>query len=205
MSDINLCVVALSSPSFHRTTFGRRCAQTLAMRTCILQIVALLICIAPSVFAASINVIGGTYVRKSASCTASGTPNEHGEWESCAPEVVDCLSIQPLSISMARVSVLSIQVNGHRCSAEGIATLVGPSLLQISAASLGVESDGEKDFPLEVGFSSSRIKIVGPQALCGARATWGGLEFPKTSRRTKATVSCTNEAHLHRLLRAKRY
>lgn len=131
--------------------------------------------------------LSGTYKMRSPLCTASGVPDENGEWAQCAPEVMDCLSIEPLSKDRARVTVISFQTNMHICLASGVATLVSPGHLVIRRAdqSLG----GDKNEPVDIRYIGSSFTIDGPNTFCGARANWG-IELSRRARVATHGIPC---------------
>src|SRR5262249_5605091 len=130
----------------------------------------------------------GTYLMRSPGCTTEGAPGENGEWKDCSPEVVDCLSIERKTSKSARISVLSIQTNGHRCSASGIAAVEEPGLLTLRKDDEGIVDDDSGT--LQVDYYSDPMQVLGPQVLCGARASWAASAFSKANRVSKKAANC---------------
>lgn len=131
--------------------------------------------------------LSGTYKVKSPFCTVGGVPDENGEWPQCPPEVMDCLSIEPLSQDSAIVTVISFQTNMHICSASGVATLVSPGLLVIEKPDQLLGNDSVES--LDIRYTESSFTIDGPSTLCGARASWG-VEFSRRAQVMSHATQC---------------
>lgn len=159
------------------------------MRTAHALVVVALVSSKLSVAAPPLSDLAGTYQLRSPYCTSSGVPNERDEWERCDPSVVDCLSVEPISATAARVTVISHQTNGHQCSASGVARLVAPDHLVILGADLNEGDILEQDSSVDIWYSDHRLTISGPRELCGARANWG-FEFQLSTRISRDAVQC---------------
>jgi hypothetical protein len=185
-----LTMPSSSSPSAadKRYSLGILIAETAMRRVHALVVAAM---IWPSVGRAAppLSDLAGTYQLRSAGCTSSGVPNERDEWEECDPLMVDCLSLEPISATAAKVTVVSYQTNMHQCSASGIARLVAPDHLAISGRDLNKGDVLDKDASVDIRYSDHALTISGPRELCGARANWG-FQFQASTRITNYPVQC---------------
>lgn len=147
--------------------------------------------------------MGGTYLQKSKNCTAATHPNGKGEWEGCASDVFDCLSIKPISNDKAIISVMSIQMGGSACAAEGTGVVRKPGVLVVSGKDLELSDSSSQDETLEVDYSGRRITIGGPQELCGVGATWYDVGFERKHLKTREALDCSSK-RLRDLFKAHR-
>lgn len=49
-------------------------------------------------------------------------------------------------------------------------------------------------------YYSDPMQVLGPQVLCGARASWGASAFSKASRVSKKAANCLDDENLHKYL-----
>ena len=116
----------------------------------------------------------------------------NGSRKPCPRSARDCLKIEKVSDTRARVEVHSAQHNGHTCTVNGTASLDGDALVLMDEDSSDNPADREGVRAMLGGrtVTFDNVNSKGqPAPFCGFRANLENIDFPLSARR-KGTGKC---------------